>query len=61
MAVKLNVTLVRSLIGSKQDQRSTVRSLGLRKMHQRVEVEDSAIVRGMLHKIRHLVRVDEVE
>jgi large subunit ribosomal protein L30 len=60
VAVKLNVTLVRSLIGSQQDQRSTVRSLGLRKMHQRVEVEDTPIVRGMLHKIRHLVRVDEV-
>jgi large subunit ribosomal protein L30 len=60
VAVKLNVTLVRSMIGSQQDQRSTVRSLGLRKMHQHVELEDTPIVRGMLHKIRHLVRVDEV-
>jgi large subunit ribosomal protein L30 len=59
MATKLSVTLVKSVIGSKQDQRATVRSLGLRRMHQRVELPDTPSVRGMIHKVRHLVRVDE--
>jgi large subunit ribosomal protein L30 len=56
---QLHVTLVKSVIGSRQDQRATVKSLGLRRMHQRVEVPDTPIVRGMLHKVRHLVQVDE--
>jgi large subunit ribosomal protein L30 len=56
---QLHVTLVKSVIGSRQDQRATVKSLGLRRMHQRVEVPDTPIVRGMLHKVRHLIQVDE--
>jgi large subunit ribosomal protein L30 len=58
MAAKLSVTLIRSQIGYPSDQRDTVRSLGLRRMHQTVEVEDSPAVRGMIHKVRHLVRVE---
>jgi large subunit ribosomal protein L30 len=60
MAVKLNVTLVKSVIGTPQDQRATVRSLGLHRIHQQVEQPDTPVVRGMLLKVRHLVRVDEV-
>jgi large subunit ribosomal protein L30 len=59
MATKLRVTLVKSVIGSKQDQRATVRSLGLHRMHQRVELPDTPSVRGMIHKVQHLVKVDE--
>ena len=59
MAPKLSVTLVKSIIGSRKDQRATVRSLGLFRLQQRVEVPDTPIVRGMIHKVRHLVRVDE--
>jgi len=60
VAVKLNVTLVKSIIGTPQDQRATVRSLGLHKIHQHVELPDTLVVRGMILKVRHLVRVDEV-
>jgi len=59
MASKIKVTLVRSPIGYKQDQKDTVRALGLRKMNQTVEKEDSPVIRGMINKVRHLVAVDE--
>jgi large subunit ribosomal protein L30 len=61
MAVMLTATLVRSVIGYPQDQRATVRSLGLRRMHQRVELPDTPVVRGMLHKVRHMVLVETGE
>jgi large subunit ribosomal protein L30 len=60
MATTLSVTLVKSVIGSTRDQRATVRSLGLRRMQHRIEVPDTPIVRGMLHKVRHLVKVADV-
>jgi large subunit ribosomal protein L30 len=56
---KLNVTLKRSVIGEKPKTRANVRALGLRKLHQTVEHEDTPDVRGMLHKVRHLVEVEE--
>lgn len=59
MAAKLRVTLVRSRIGCPQDQRDTVRSLGLRRMRHQVVLADSPAIRGMLHKVRHLVQVTE--
>jgi large subunit ribosomal protein L30 len=58
---KLSVTLERSSIGHPRDQKATVRSLGLRRMHQTVVVPDNASIRGMIHKVRHLVRVQPVE
>ncbi|MEA2640550.1 MAG: large subunit ribosomal protein [Chloroflexota bacterium] len=61
MAVTLHVQLVRSLIGHPQDQRDTVRSLGLHRIHQQVDLPDTPVTRGMLHKVRHLVRVQEGE
>ena len=54
----LKVTLVRSVIGRPPDQRSTVATLGLRRMHQTVESADTPSNRGMLIKVRHLVVVD---
>jgi large subunit ribosomal protein L30 len=57
----LRIKLVKSPIGYSQKQKDTVRSLGLRKMDQVVEQIDSPVVRGMIHKVRHLVSVEEVE
>jgi large subunit ribosomal protein L30 len=55
----LHVTLVRSPIGYPEPQKRTVRALGLRRMHQTVEHEDSPALRGMLTKIVHLLRIEE--
>lgn len=60
MPDRLRITLTRSPIGLEKSQGATARGLGLRRMHQTVEQDDSPAVRGMLHKIRHLVRVETV-
>jgi large subunit ribosomal protein L30 len=57
---KVRVTLVRSPIGYTEDQRATARALGLRKMHASVVHTATPQVRGMIKKIIHLVRVEEV-
>ncbi|MGH2618644.1 MAG: 50S ribosomal protein L30 [Thermomicrobiales bacterium] len=56
----LRITLVRSTIGRPADQGRTVASLGLRKLHATVERPDNPSIRGMVNKIHHLVRVEEV-
>jgi large subunit ribosomal protein L30 len=48
-----------SFIGSTDDMRETIRGLGFRRMHQVVEREDTPSIRGMIHKVRHLVEVVE--
>ena len=58
---KVKVTLTRSLIGRPQDQRATVRSLGLTKINHSVVKENSPCVQGMIHKVIHLVKVEKVE
>ncbi len=55
----LKVKWVRSAIGCPVDMRQTVRGLGLRRLQQVVEREDTPAVRGMVHKVRHLVAVIE--
>jgi large subunit ribosomal protein L30 len=55
----ITVTLVKSTIGEKPKTRATVRSLGLRRMQQTVEHHDTPDVRGMLHAVAHLVKVEE--
>ena len=57
----LRLELVRSLIGGTERQRATVKALGLRKLHQVVEHSDSAVTRGMVKKVSHLVRIQEAE
>lgn len=57
-AKTLKVTLVRSIIGTKESHRATVRGLGLRRMHHTVEVEDTAAVRGMINKVYYLVKCE---
>lgn len=59
-AVKtLSIKLVRSPIGRRQDQKDTVRALGLRRLHQTVEHADTPAIRGMVNKVSHLVEVIE--
>jgi large subunit ribosomal protein L30 len=57
---RLRVTQVGSAIGRKKDQRATLVGLGLNKMNRTRELEDTPAVRGMIAKIHHLVRVEEV-
>jgi large subunit ribosomal protein L30 len=57
----LKVTQVKSVIGSKQDHKRTVRALGLKRIRDSRMHGDTPQIRGMLHKVRHLVRVEEVD
>ena len=57
----VRVTQTRSPIGRPKDQRQTLIGLGLNKMHRSRELEDTPAVRGMINKVHHLVRVEEVE
>ena len=58
---KLRVTQVRSVIDRPRDQKATVRALGLHRLHESVVKEDRPEIRGMIRKVSHLVRVEEVE
>ncbi len=60
-ARKLRVTLRKSTIGYSKRQKATVRALGLRRIGQSVEQEDTPVLRGMIAKVSHLVEVQEVE
>jgi len=60
MAKKLEITLVRSVIGRPQSQRITVKTLGLKKTNQTVVQEDHPAIRGMINKVSHLLKVKEV-
>ena len=55
---KIRVTLVKSVIGTKQDHRATVRGLGLRKLNSSAELLDSPAVRGMIKKVAYLVKCE---
>jgi large subunit ribosomal protein L30 len=57
---KLRITLVKSPIGYSRRQKGTVRALGLRRMHQSVVQEDNPVIRGMINKVSHLVKVKEL-
>jgi large subunit ribosomal protein L30 len=56
---ELNITWVKSAIGYSKDQKRTIKALGLRRLNQCVTHQDSASLRGMINKVRHLVRVEE--
>ena len=58
---QLQVKLKRSMIGRPQDQRATLRGLGLNRIGKTVRLEDTPSVRGMVKKVIHLVEVKEVE
>jgi len=55
---KIKVTLVKSIIGTKQDHRATVRGLGLRRMHHTVELADTPEIRGMVNKVSYLLKCE---
>jgi len=57
---KLRVTQVRSQIGQSEKHRGTLRALGLGKIGRSAEHQESPVVAGMLRKVRHLVKVEEV-
>lgn len=61
MMTKLLVTQVKSAIGGKQNQRDTLRSLGLKRIGQTVERPDDEVTRGMVRAVAHLVTVEEVK
>ncbi|MDR0614414.1 MAG: 50S ribosomal protein L30 [Lactobacillales bacterium] len=58
---ELKVTLVKSVIGRPQNQRDTVKALGLRKLHSSVVKPDNVAIRGMVSTVSHLVNVEEIK
>lgn len=60
MAGKLRITWVKSGIGYAKDQKATIRALGLKRLNHTVEHDDNRAIRGMAHKVAHLVSVEEV-
>jgi large subunit ribosomal protein L30 len=61
MARRLRVRQIRSAGGHRSDQAATARALGIRRLHQPVEHDDTPQIRGMIFKIRHLVEVEELK
>ncbi len=57
---KLKITLAKSTIGALDDQQATVKALGLKKTNSSVVQEDNAAIRGMIFKVKHLVKVEEI-
>jgi len=60
MAGKIRVTQVKSVIGCPKDQKATVRALGLKRINDTVEQESTDVIRGMVFKVKHLVKVEEL-
>ena len=60
MAKKLKITLTKSTIGAKPNQKKVVEALGLKKMHHSVELDDTPATRGAVAKVTHLVTVEEL-
>jgi large subunit ribosomal protein L30 len=57
---KVKITQTRSIIGRPERQKRTVAALGLHKMHQSIELEATPQVLGMIHKVKHLLSVEEL-
>lgn len=60
MADKLKITLVKSTIGAIPKHRATVAAMGLKKLNKTVEMPDNESTRGMIHQVKHLVKVEEI-
>jgi len=60
MAKKLKVTLVGSMIGRPEKQRKVLRGMGLTKRLKSVQLDDTPATRGMIHKVSHLVKAEEI-
>ena len=61
MAARLKVTQIKSKVSEKQNQRDTLRSLGLKRTNDVVVQEDRPEIRGMINAVRHIVTVEEVD
>jgi large subunit ribosomal protein L30 len=61
MAGKLRIRQVKSASGHRFDQERTIKALGIRRLHQIVEHTDTPQIRGMVFKVRHLVKVEETQ
>lgn len=61
MEKKLKITQVKSYVGRPEKQRKILRGLGLGKMNRSVLLKDTPEIRGMAHKIGHLVKIEEIE
>jgi large subunit ribosomal protein L30 len=61
MTDRIRITYQKSVIGQNKKQQGTIKALGLRKLYQAVEHDDTAVIRGMVNKVSHLVTVEEVE
>jgi large subunit ribosomal protein L30 len=61
VAAKIRVTYVKSAIGYPERQKNTIRSLGLSKLNQSVEIDDTPSLRGLVEAVSHLVRVEPVD
>ena len=57
----LKITQVESRIGASAQQRKNLDALGLKKINQSVEHSDSVIIKGMLERVKHLVKIEEVK
>lgn len=55
----LRITWTKSAIGYNEDQKRTIRALGFHRLQESVEQDDSATIRGMINRVRHLVKVEE--
>ncbi|MDZ4064451.1 MAG: 50S ribosomal protein L30 [Coriobacteriia bacterium] len=60
MAGKLKITQVKSVISTPSDQKRTVRALGLKRISDTVVQDDTPVIRGMVFKVKHLVKVEEL-
>jgi len=58
-AGRIRITQVKSVIGAPADQKATVRALGLKRINHTVEQDDTPVIRGMVFKVKHLVRVED--
>jgi large subunit ribosomal protein L30 len=58
---KIKVTLIHSVIGRKEDQKRTVKALGLRKISSSRVHNDTPVIMGMINKVSHLVKVEDVQ
>ena len=59
MAGKLKITLIKSMIGRPEKQRQVLRGMGLTRLNKSVELQDTPAIRGMVYKVRHLVKAEE--
>ncbi len=56
----LRITQIKSIIGTPADQRGTIRALGLKRINDTVEQADTPVIRGMVFKVKHLLKVEEL-